>query len=317
VTDSGIDTGGLGADKGGAGRGGSLPASLIICSRNRPALLRDTVASVLAGEAVPAELVVVDQSDAPHPELSTLTTERACAIRYLWEPRVVGLSRARNAGIAAARHDILAIIDDDMFVAPGWFTAFVGALLVAGEGTVVTGRVLPAAHEAAGGFVLALVVDEHPAVYRGRIGKDVLAGGHMATHRSTLAAVGGFDEQLGAGSPFPAADDNDLGFRLLEAGYRIVYVPDAVVYHRAWRPKWDYPRMRWNYGLGKGGFYAKHASLRDPYMLRRLGWDIGHRIRLFPHRALHERYRACGDVVYMLGILYGAVRWRLTQRRTG
>ena len=49
----------------------SLPStSLIIASRDRPELLADTVASVLKGDEVPAEIVIVDQSRVPHPTLS-------------------------------------------------------------------------------------------------------------------------------------------------------------------------------------------------------------------------------------------------------
>ena len=73
----------------------------------------------------------------------------------------------------------------------------------------------------------AFVSSTVPAVYEGRIGTDVLAGGHMATFRSLLRTVGGFDERLGPGLNFPAAEDNDLGFRMLETGYRILYVPEA------------------------------------------------------------------------------------------
>lgn len=291
-----------------------LPAtSLIICSRNRPQLLWETVESVLAGEAVPTELVVVDQSDVAHVTLATLQAKRACSVRYMWE-HSVGLSRARNAGIAAAQHDIVAIIDDDMFVARNWFSSLIGALLDAAPRTVVTGRVLAAPSEARGGFVPALVLDEAPAVYAGRLNKDVLAGGHMAACRSTFAEVGGFDERLGAGGAFPAADDNDLGFRLLEAGYRIRYAPEAVVYHRAWRSDREYLRMRWNYGRGKGGYYTKHLRLHDRYMLRRAIWDIGQRVAAFPHRMVHQRRQAYGDGVYVLGIVCAAVQWLLTQR---
>ena len=42
--------------------------------------------------------------------------------------------------------------------------------------------------------------------------------------------------------------------------------------------------MRWSYGRGKGGFYIKQLSLRDAYILRRLLWDIIHRVLLLPHR---------------------------------
>jgi GT2 family glycosyltransferase len=288
------------------------PASLIICSRNRPKLLAETIESVLRGDEVPTEILIIDQSDVPHPTLASLKTDRSCEIRYL-STRSVGLSRARNTGIAAARHAILAIIDDDMLVEPAWFGSLIRALLNAGERAVVTGRVLPAAAEVPGGFVPTFMPSEVPAVYEGRIGTDVLAGGHMAAYRPTFDAVGGFDERLGAGSDFPAADDNDLGFRLLEAGYRIVYAPEAVLYHRAWRGKGEYMAMRWSYGRGKGGYYSKYLSHKDRYMLRRMTRDIVHRVLRFPVLVWLDPRRACGDLVYIAGILSGTTQFALTR----
>jgi GT2 family glycosyltransferase len=291
---------------------GALPAtSLVICSRNRARMLRETVESVLQGDELPTELIVVDQSDAPNESLASMQPARGCEMRYRWT-RSRGLSRARNEGIAAARHDIIAIIDDDMYVQAGWYGALIRALVTHGPHIVITGRVLPA-EEAAGGFVPALVLSETPALYAGRIGTDVLAGGHMAAYRAALLELGGFDERLGAGGPYPAADDNDLGFRLLEAGYRIRYEPAAVVYHRAWRSNRDYLKMRWNYGRGKGGYYAKHLGpglgLRDRYMLWRMARDIGRRALQFPYKLRHERRKAWGDIVYSLGVLTAAAQW--------
>jgi len=163
--------------------------------------------------------------------------------------------------------------------------------------------------------VPAVVTSTVPAVYAGRIGTDVLAGGHMATFRSLLQSVGGFDERLGPGSAFAAAEDNDLGFRLLENGARILYVPDAIVYHRAWRRKREYLRMRWNYGLGKGGFYTKHLSFTDRYMLRRVVWDIWHRIVRLPRQLVAAPRQTVGDVIYIGGIVVGAIRWLVTHGR--
>jgi len=288
------------------------PASLIICSRDRPKLLAETIESVLRGDEVPTELIIIDQSDVPHPALASLKSGCSCEIRYLWT-HSAGLSRARNTGIAAARHAILAIIDDDMFVEPAWFGSLIRALLNSGERAVVTGRVLPTAPEVPGGFVPTFMPSEVRAVYEGRIGTDVLAGGHMAAYRSILDAVGGFDERLGAGADFPAADDNDLGFRLLEAGYRIIYAPEAVLYHRAWRGKGQYMAARWSYGRGKGGYYSKYLSYKDLYMLRRMVWDILHRVFRFPFLVWLDPRRACGDLVYIAGILSGTTRWAWTQ----
>ena len=145
--------------------------------------------------------------------------------------------------------------------------------------------------------------------FEGRIETDVLAGGNMALCRAALDHVGLFDSRLGAGSRWASAEDNDFGLRLLEAGYRIRYVPDALVYHRAWRPAGDYYRVRWTYGLGKGGFYSKHASIADPHILRRASSDIGGRVLRLPNRLLRDRRRALGDVVYTAGILWGAAQW--------
>jgi GT2 family glycosyltransferase len=276
--------------------------------------LLETVQSVLEGDETPTEIVIIDQSDAPHPLLASGLQGSASEIRYLWTDSA-GLSRARNAGIAAAAHDILVFIDDDMFVTPTWFGTLICALVQGGRRAVVSGRVLPTAPEASGGFAFAVVVGEEPAVYEGRIGTDVLAGCHMAMYRSAFGELGGFDERLGVGSSFAGAEDNEFGFRLLEAGYRILYEPRAVLYHRAWRTNFHYVRIRWNYGRGKGGFYGKYLSLRDRYMLRRMLWDIVHRIVRFPHRVWKDPRQVLGDIPYILGILSGSIQWFLTHRK--
>src|SRR5205823_6583384 len=86
--------------------------------------------------------------------------------------------------------------------------------------------------------------------------------------------VGDFDDDLGPGARFPASEDSDLGFRLLEAGYHIHYIPEAVLYHRAWRSNSDYLPLRWSYGVGRGAFYAKHLRLDDRYIMRRMIRDV-------------------------------------------
>lgn len=293
----------------------ALPnTSLIICSRNRPQLLAETIQSVLDGTKLPTEIVVIDQSDQQHPGLATLQSECDCTVRYLWS-QSVGAASARNAGITAARYDLLAFIDDDMIVAQNWYGALIRALEQAGPCSVVTGQVLPATDQQAGGFVPSTKEDQTPAVYEGRIGEDVLYTGNMALYRSAITTIGLFDQRLGPGTAFPAAEDNDFGFRLLEAGYRILYVPQAVLYHLAWRSDRDYLPLRWGYGVGRGGFYAKHLRWRDRHMLQRMIYDIMTHLLLFLRRVRGDRRRAYGDAVLTFGILFGAIRWLLTQRK--
>lgn len=289
-------------------------ASLIIASRDRPDLLADTVASVLQGEEVPAEMVIVDQSHSPHPTIGNLGASRECQVRYLWV-QTAGLSRGRNTAITSARYDILAVIDDDMYVAPDWFTKLVQSLEKGGPRSVVSGQVRPYFPKGGMGFVPSTKITETPAVYQGRVKKDVLLTGNMAMYRTAVEAVGLFDERLGPGAPFPSAEDSDFGFRLLEAGFCIRYVPEAIVYHRAWRTEDDYLPLRWSYGLGRGAFYAKHFDLRDRYMQQRMFADIRNHLLAFPFHLRQQRLQAYGDLTLTWGILVGAARWLATERK--
>lgn len=293
-----------------------LPAtSLILCSRDRPKLLIECLRSVLQGDEVPTELIIVDDSTERNSDLYSLNTERPCEIRYMWT-RSEGLSRANNDGIAAAKHDILVFTQDDVIVSPGWFGTIVRALIEAGQYSVITGRVLPGEPEVAGGFAPSTKTDTRPGVYEGRIGADVLYVQNMAIFRSALDRVGMFDQRLGPGTLFPGAEDNDFGFRLLEAKYRILYEPQAVTYHRAWRPKGNLLSLHWGYARAQGAFYAKYLSLSDRYMLQRMVRDLKNHLFELTRPVWRGHLLPAIHFVYVFGLIYGAGYWVVTQRRT-
>ena len=293
----------------------ALPATVLICSRNRPAMLADTVASVLAGAAVPRELLVVDQSALAHERLARLGDVRGCTVRYL-RSGSHGLSRARNIGLEAASSEVVVLIDDDMFVARDWLARLLGGVSCEDPRSVATGRVLAAPEEGVGGIVpaAALVTRDAPALYRGRQTTDVVPGANVALHRQTVLALGGYDERLGAGTRFASADDNDIGLRLLDAGCEVRHVPDAVVFHRAWRSRRQRVRMRWDYGRGKGAFYVKHGGRGDRHTLRRMAADARARARAVLAALPGETETAAAEAVYLAGMLAGAVEWRLRER---
>jgi GT2 family glycosyltransferase len=281
------------------------PVSLILCSRDRPELLLASVNSILAGATLPNELIVIDQSQVRHEQLATMTGDRSCDVRYIWS-QTKGLSKANNQGVKLARYDILAFTHDDVIVAEDWLHTLVSALVAVGRRAVMTGRVLPTEPEVPGGFVPTLKEDEHPHVYQGRIWEDVLYPLNMAMYRSALEEIGPFDERLGPGTRFPGGEDNDLGYRLLEAGYQIHYVPDAALYHRAWRPEEERLKLRWGYYRGQGAYYAKHWALGDPYMIRRAAVEVSHRARLMAYHLRYSRWVARNQAVSILAILSGA-----------
>jgi GT2 family glycosyltransferase len=279
------------------------PVAVIICTRDRPALLADAIASIRAGTAQPSELVVVDQSATPNDALAD-----DAGVTYV-HSRERGLGRARNIGAAHATSDLLAYCDDDVLADAGWLEALLAPFADGDVLTVATGRVLAGPPERRGSFVPAVVLDDEPATYTGRLDRDVLAGGNSAIRRATLEHVGWWDDRLGAGSSFPSAEDNDLGLRLLEAGCRIVYVPGAVLTHRSWRPGPRYPLTRWRYGLGKGAFYTKHA------LVRRAARDVGHRPVHFVRGVWKRPLYAAGELAYATGVVAGALIWVARGRR--
>jgi GT2 family glycosyltransferase len=207
----------------------------------------------------------------------------------------------------------LIFLDDDMFVERDWLRNLVQAVVKAGNCSVVTGQVLAGESEVPGGQAPSIFKDQQPAVYQGRIGKDVLLTGNMGAYRSVFDKVGLFDERLGPGTSFPSAEDNDLGFRLLEQGYSICYVPDAVVYHRAWRSEREYLVLRWRYGVGRGAYYAKHMSWWDAYMLLRMARDIKRNLLDFAGYFRQTRRFNLNYLILIFGLIYGAIHWSITQ----
>jgi GT2 family glycosyltransferase len=290
-----------------------LPAiTVVICSRNRPAFLREAIHSVLQGNDLPAELVVIDQSDVSSEDLAAIGCPAGCSVRYHWS-QGRGVSEARNAALLLAQGKIVAFTDDDVVVDTNWLGALVKPLLAAGPHSITTGRVLPLAQATGGIGAPTLVLSETPAVYQGWIARDVLQAGNMAGYREDLLNVGGFDERLGPGTDFPAGEDNDLGLRLLAAGYLIRYEPGAVIYHRAWREPGEYLHLRWRYGIGQGAYYAKHLRTRGHQMLVRLLRLLWHHLGLGLRRCRSEPRAAAGHVAYIGGIVTGMVRWAARQ----
>lgn len=94
--------------------------SIVITTKDRPTLLRRAVRSALANLGEMGELIVVDD----HSVLPALTSLAGYEVTQLAVvPLPVGqsgISAARNAGLAAARGDIIFFLDDDDILAEGY-----------------------------------------------------------------------------------------------------------------------------------------------------------------------------------------------------
>ena len=289
----------------------TLAASLIVPSRNRPRLLADCVRSILAGDERPREIIVVDQSVDQNREVAGLGVIDGCEVRY-HHVSSVGTSAARNEGIAIASEDLLIFIDDDMLVDRTWLGSFVAACRQdVGAGILLTGRILETGR-VEGTFAPSLEEDPSPRTYVGRLWRDILFSNNMVVSRPVFERIGTFDTRLGPGTPYHSAEDNDFCFRALEAGFPIRYVPEAIAYHRAWRPAREYRRLQWAYGVGEGAYLAKHVHLRDRHMARRLGKELLAQVRVALTAEKRDARRA--EATRGLGLVYGSARWTIAER---
>ena len=214
--------------------------SVIICTRERGEALTTCLTAVAEQESPPGEVIVVDNSRG---QTARAICEGRPGIRYVHEPRP-GLSRARNAGIAAASRPILAFTDDDVQPTPLW-TSEVARTFRAGDAEAMTGLVLPARLDASaqvffqmrrGGFGTRFVPVRYDGVLYNETLRDgphvwrIGAGANMAFRRSVFDRVGMFDARLGAGAS-GCSEDSEMWYRIIATGGACQYEPRAVVMH--------------------------------------------------------------------------------------
>lgn len=254
----------------------NLTLTVAVCTRGRPDQVRATLDALDRG-APGVALIVVDQGDAPAPELAA----RAAA-----DPRLTvlhdrgrGLSRARNLVLAAARGDWLCFVDDDCLVAGDFGAALLAEIAAHPEADWIAGDVravgvrtgvrdLPA--------VTTFPVDR-PLIRRGgrtlpgAIGFGVL----FCVRRATAERLGGWDERLGPGVPdLPAADDMDFNHRLLRGGGVAVLSPAVRASHDQWRSPDEVVALQRGYSCAWAGFACKHLGRGAGGGLRLWAWGL-------------------------------------------
>lgn len=218
--------------------------TVILCTYNRCHALAGALESV-AGSIVPSsvewEILVVDNNsnDQTRAVVEQSASRYAGRFRYLFEGKP-GKSNALNAGVTAARGEVLAFMDDDVTVDSVWLDALTAPLRGASEWSGSGGPVIlhwsgpppswldirrPYSMGPLAGFDLGqqtTELDEPPF------------GTNMAFRKSMFEKYGLFRTDLG---PSPRTDiprpneDTEFGRRLFAGGERLRYVSAAVVHH--------------------------------------------------------------------------------------
>jgi len=296
-----------------------LDATVLIPTYNRAALLDETLRYLRRVEVNPArrwEVIVVDNNSTDD---TRVVVERQAGdfqvpLRYLHEPQQ-GRSCALNAGIAAARGDIVVMTDDDVRVDEGWLEAACSALLEPEDPAVAYagGPVVPIWETAPpdwldltrGDLWGTIAIQDHgsrPFVYDDA--QKVPLGANMAARRSLFDRVGGFRTDLGrsAGRVVMGQEVPELLMRARTAGMRGLYVPAMRVQHHipARRLERKYFRRWW---FGKG---VSRSALEQSRPVTELGVDL----KTTPHVLSVPRYMYGSALRDVLGWMSNAARRR-------
>ena len=241
----------------------TVEVSVLIPTIGRANQLDRCLASLVACRPRPAEVLVVDQSGADEVAAAVAGFEDLAADTVACEGR--GIALATNVGLRAATRANVLVTHDDCTVAPSW----VGVgheLMASNPGAIVTGRVLAAGDSLA---VPSTIDDAEAHDYTGELSVGALFANNMGLPREPVIEIGEFDERF-----VTASEDNDLCWRWLRAGRRLLYEPELVVWHHDWRSEQELERLYVRYAHSQGMLYAKHLRARDPKVLPFMARDL-------------------------------------------
>jgi len=191
-------------------------------------MLRECLRGVAQQDSRPDQVLVVDNT-AGNKETEEVTGDFGA--RYIMEP-IQGLSRARNRGLAESETDIVVYLDDDAIPARDWLGLLL-APFVDTEIGATTGRVItPESHNRDQQQQIPRSLSKHePRWFEIATFGGMGLGSNMALRKQACTSPKLFDERLGRGAPFQIGEENYAFACLIEAGYSVVYLPTAVVFH--------------------------------------------------------------------------------------
>ena len=236
-----------------------IPISIVLPVYNRIEMLRRTMA-MLTHQTYPLDLmevIIADDGSSDHPEQLILEFEDYFDVNYVRQKDLgYRLSHVRNLGVRAAKHDNIIILDCDMAPVPNLVELFAKwlcldeKLLLIGHRRYVDANDIPVEDVLKSPSVMLELppVATKNAVMKQSPSKDwreaiysetdnlkssphpfrASSCGNVGFHRRIFSDAGPFDESFTAWG----AEDNEFGYRVMNAGYYFIPVLDALGLHQ-------------------------------------------------------------------------------------
>jgi glycosyltransferase involved in cell wall biosynthesis len=191
--------------------------SVVIATKDRAAFLARALESLaLQSDAPSFEVIVADNGSTDGTAGEVEKRKRAggpYVLTRLFVPEP-NRAKARNAGIAAARGEVVLFIDDDVWLPEG----FLAAHAAAHDGTWMCVN---------GPIINVPSYEDRPKPVTRNYSGAFLCTCNASVSREALANVSGFDERFN----LYGWEDTDLGLRLRRGGVRRTFAWDAYLYH--------------------------------------------------------------------------------------
>lgn len=253
-----------------------MDVSVVLSTYNRGELLTNALDKLLAQETsgIDHEILIVDNNSTDQTrEIASSFVKKDVRFRYIFEKQQ-GLSCARNAGIAAARSDLIVFCDDDVEASPSWIQQNYESSLRFPDADYIGGRVRPIwsapapdwVAKSMSPFALSELGDQPMVVSPSN--PHCLVGASLAVRRRALEKAGLFSTTTQrVKNSIGSTEDFDWQMKVWSYGGHGVYDPQIVcatevprdrlskAYHRRWhmghgkynaignRPQWQGSRL--------------------------------------------------------------------------
>lgn len=301
--------------------------TVALCTHNHADRLERTLRDLTALQQpdAPWELLIVDNgsTDQTPRLLANHTWPQSWQVRVVREEKL-GLSNARNRAIVESRGDYIIFMDDDESADRDWLRAYE--------------RLIQAkAPDAFGGRISVLFEDMRPnwltdelLGFLGELNRfeaitpltdpgTSFFGGNFGIHKSVCDAIGGFDAMLGRkGADNTGGEEVEFYRRLLSAGLKVWWTPEAMIYHRIQAAKLERSYFReLHYRMGRmHAVYKRDAGSRLPpfYLYGQLMRALAATWKIYRHSGRNATLRAEMNIAYFFGYITG---WAFGPRPDG
>jgi glycosyltransferase involved in cell wall biosynthesis len=312
-----VDTNDVGAiDK--AGQDGAIRFSVVICTRDRSVVLRETLETVWHQSRLPDELVIIDDGHLDVEPLAAETDRRGVRFVYHNKSETPGLVRSRRVGIEKSSGDVILFLDDDVYLDERYIEAIVAVFESDGEGRVggCMGRLEGIRYHPLQMALLRVFGMDDPRregqILKNFIGVLVrnikqptevqwLSGSNMAYRRAALEEVV-IPTDLAS---YSAGEDRAISYQVGRR-WRLIATPEARLVHRqiaasrVGSVEWGYQQVYYNY-LHFRRYMPQDLRHRASYAWLCVGYVVINLMRLDWRRTL-------GNLRGIWRILFGPYR---------